>query len=155
MLLLPPFIRHFGEGLRLAEIRVDLWSRFAARVKDGSITQAIRQRTVRRPQVGDICCCCASSANGPRRSIGNWVCVAVEAIEICECGDGTFTVVIDDVELSIADKQALASREGFHGSGNLGAFTALMRSGIIRDKRPGLLSFSGYVVRWDFLQPVR
>ena len=140
----------------MAEIQLDFWSRFTARIERGSQTQAIRPASKREPQVGDICHCFGPSLSGGRRLLGSWSCVKVEAIVIYERGDRTFGVVVDGVELTITGKQALAEREGFRGRGKpWSAFEVMMLSGWIRSKRKGPLDFSGHVVHWGYREGAR
>lgn len=137
------------------ELQLDFWSRFTEQIEQGSKTQAIRRASKRNPRVGDICECFGPSVSGGRRLLGRWFCVKVESIVIYERGDGTFGVVVDGFPLSIAEKQALAWKEGFRGNGNRGAFTAMMLSGAVPRKGKGPLDFSGHVMHWDFNRPLR
>lgn len=103
--------------------------RFAQYVWEGSKTHTIRGERKNPPKVGETCHCYVDPRQKTMALLGRWECVKVEPINIYECGDGRFGVVIASNELTPDEKDTLAWRDGFRSyhPEHTGAFVEMMR----------------------------
>lgn len=103
--------------------------RFATYVWEGSKTHTIRGFRKNPPKVGETCHCYVDPRQKTMALLGRWECVKVEPINIYECGDGRFGIVVARIELTPDEKDALAWRDGFRSYHPqiTGAFVEMMR----------------------------
>jgi hypothetical protein len=68
--------------------------RFVPMILDGSKSHTIRAARAREPKVGEICHCYTGLRHKGAKLLGRWPCVKVEWVEMYECGDGRFSVIL-------------------------------------------------------------
>ncbi len=79
----------------------------------------------------------------------------VEEIRIAEGQEGgidRFRVWIDDQELSLDERNALAWRDGFRGSGEKRAFEEMVRYWVMGNPGNAPLRFTGHIIHWLYNQ---
>lgn len=124
-------------------------ARFVPMIEDGSKTHTIRAKRKTRPRVGETCHCYTGLRHKGARLLGRWPCVKVEDILVYERGDATLGITIEGVELSVAEKNALAWRDGFRGNGKRFAFAEMAEYWLkVHPVEEGPFVFEGDVIHW-------
>lgn len=110
---------------------------FAPAILSGTKRHTIRATRVRRTRVGEMCHLYTGLRQKGATLLGRYECSRVEEIEITADG----RVIVDGIELSCDEKEALAVRDGFR----LG-FAHMLRFW------RGRLPFKGQIIHWRYLK---